>query len=241
MNEKLEQNYWVLFDELSMFQAISLCLGYDPENNHSNFVESRRGYTAPMGYSALKNLIINAVKSERITAQISYHDYNQGDYVDIDETIVEVASFKKFLLDKRIESDFFFPNGELLQGYLNSNHCHFSVKLYAAISAWDALSVNPNLLNGKTPKQAIEKFLRDNAGQYELLKPDDTINETAIEEISKICNWKPQGGAAKTPTHLPLESNPPTLTKKTFKLTVYGEEQSAKVSEIDWDSDEIPF
>ena len=50
---------------------------------------------------------------------------------------------------------------------------------------------------------------------------NQTINEMAIEEISKICNWKPQGGAAKTPTHLPQEINPPTPNKNGLKLKGY--------------------
>jgi hypothetical protein len=61
-----------------------------------------------------------------------------------------------------------------------------------------------------TPKQLMEKWLRINAARYSLNRPDGKLNEEGISQITKIANWKPEGGAARTPG----SKNPPTPRKK---------------------------
>lgn len=51
----------------------------------------------------------------------------------------------------------------------------------------------------KSPKQAIQVWLRKNALSFRLLDDDGKPMESAIEEIAKIANWKPKGGAPSTP------------------------------------------
>jgi hypothetical protein len=55
------------------------------------------------------------------------------------------------------------------------------------------------LLEGKTPKQALTKWLRENASRYGLSGDDGAPNETGIEEVAKVANWQPSGGAPRTP------------------------------------------
>lgn len=81
------------------------------------------------------------------------------------------------------------------------------------MSAWRAVTNDTKRLHGKTPKQAIEIWLKENASTYDLIKEDGTVNSSAIEEISKIANWKPEGGAAKTPTQVPINPSTPNVKK----------------------------
>lgn len=83
-----------------------------------------------------------------------------------------------------------------VSGYLDVNHDHFSLKLKAAVDAWEAVSSLPTLTG--TPKMAIKKWLCDNARNYGLYHDDGSLNSTGIEEIAKIANWKPKGGVPKT-------------------------------------------
>jgi len=75
---------------------------------------------------------------------------------------------------------------------------------------------------GKTPKKALEIWLRKHANEYGLTGRDGSPNELGIEEVSKVANWKPTGGASPTPTVVPgpregkaawsrkVRPNPPT-------------------------------
>lgn len=80
--------------------------------------------------------------------------------------------------------------------YLNPQHPRYSQKLAAAVRAWEAADQLPA---GKTPKQVADRWLRANAGAYGLINDDGNPNNSAIEEIAKIVNWKPGGGAPTTP------------------------------------------
>ncbi|MNW19515.1 hypothetical protein D3C71_2195380 [compost metagenome] len=69
----------------------------------------------------------------------------------------------------------------------------------AAVDAWTSIYSNPELLSGKSPKTALLKWLNEHASEYGLTKEDGMPNATAMEEIAKVANWKPEGGASKTP------------------------------------------
>lgn len=79
--------------------------------------------------------------------------------------------------------------------YLDSTHPRYSPKLAAAVAAWLAVEDG----NGRHPKQAIEKYLREHARELGLLKKNGLINEEGIADCAKVANWKTSGGAPKTP------------------------------------------
>ncbi len=81
----------------------------------------------------------------------------------------------------------------------------FPKKLAAAIRAFDEVTNNPDLLKGKSPKQALEKWLLGHAEECGLIKPDGKPNKEGIEQICKVANWKPKGGA--TPTQVVEQAN----------------------------------
>ena len=43
------------------------------------------------------------------------------------------------------------------------------------------------------------KWLREHASEYGLSDEEGKPNETGIDEVSKVANWQPKGGALKTP------------------------------------------
>jgi hypothetical protein len=51
---------------------------------------------------------------------------------------------------------------------------------------------------GKHPKGALSKWLREHAAELGLSDDDGKPNETGIEEVAKVANWQPGGGAPKT-------------------------------------------
>lgn len=79
--------------------------------------------------------------------------------------------------------------------YLDPTHPRYSHKLAAAVSAWMAVEEPV----GKSPKQALEEWLREHAEDYRLVGPDGSLNKTGLEACSVVANWRPSGGASKTP------------------------------------------
>lgn len=55
------------------------------------------------------------------------------------------------------------------------------------------------LIAGKSVKECVRKYLTEHAAELGLIMKDGRINKSAIEEIARICNWLPKGGALKTP------------------------------------------
>lgn len=104
-----------------------------------------------------------------------------------------------WLKGRGFKTGFFFPQAEDAPDYLDKTHKNYALKLAAAIEAWEAVSANPDLIKGKTVKQALLKWLRKNADRFGLTKDDGNPNEQGIEEIAKISNWDSKGGAPKTP------------------------------------------
>jgi len=82
-----------------------------------------------------------------------------------------------------------------IPAYLNPEHPRYAPKLAAAIRAWEAVE-DPK---GKHPAQAIREWLTRNAKELGLLKDGGELNKSAIDDIAKIANWQPKGGAPKTP------------------------------------------
>lgn len=80
-------------------------------------------------------------------------------------------------------------------GYLDPSHPRYAPKLAAAVHAWLAADDSA----GKTPKQALSKWLHDHASEFGLVKETGEPNEQGIEECAKVANWRTDGGAPKTP------------------------------------------
>jgi hypothetical protein len=99
------------------------------------------------------------------------------------------------LESRGVHSGFFFQTAIDAPDYLDPDNPRYAPKLAAAVRAWEPVTD----AGSKTPKQALDKWLREHAAEFALADEDGKPNETAISEISKIANWQPGGGAPKTP------------------------------------------
>ncbi|MEE1920844.1 hypothetical protein V0R50_03390 [Pseudomonas sp. 148P] len=118
---------------------------------------------------------------------------------DWQHTTVATKDLKEWLVSRGVATGFFFPDTDEHQpGYLEKSHPNYAPKLAAAIRAWEAVTSNPELLRGKTPKKALIKWLNENAAACGLTKDDGTPNSTGVEEVAKVANWNLEGGASKT-------------------------------------------
>ncbi len=109
-----------------------------------------------------------------------------------------VTSLRKLLAVRGFSTGFFFPEGAAAPDYLNPQDPRYAPKLAAAVRAWEALG-NPALLKAMHPKTALLKWLREHAVNFGLTDEDGKLNETGIDETAKVANWRPTGGAPKTP------------------------------------------
>lgn len=199
-------DYWRLCDELTIVQAAILIAGADPSSITDNIerwdVEKR-----PAGYEAAKAALSNALLRGKIDGNLVpklEYDFNGNECgelpgtVDIHSSFVKVEALRQWLADRGFKRGFFFPEGADRPDYLNPGSPRYAPKLAAAVHAWEQAS-NSSLLKGKTPKKALSKWLREHAAEYGLTGEDGLPNETGIEEIAKVANWQPTGGAPKTP------------------------------------------
>ncbi|PTS77395.1 hypothetical protein DBR07_09940 [Aeromonas sp. HMWF036] len=79
--------------------------------------------------------------------------------------------------------------------FLNPKHDRYAPKLAAAASAWHNYIEQP----GRTPKQSLLKFLTKNADNFGLVDSEGTPLKD-LQDLAAIANWKPNGGAPKTPS-----------------------------------------
>jgi hypothetical protein len=115
--------------------------------------------------------------------------------VDLWKSSVEVAALKIWLKERGFSCGFFFPTSGDMPEYLDPRNPRYAPKLAAAVRAWQAVT-NPG---NKSPKKALDKWLRENAAQFGLADDEGLPINQAVEDCSKVANWQPSGGAPKTP------------------------------------------
>jgi len=198
-------DFWGLCDELSIVQAALLIAGRDPSTDAS-YIEGWDAEKRPVGYEAAKTAISNSLRRGAISGKlipIYEHDINGNecgtveDSIDLAKSRIEVESLRTWLAGRGLKTGFFFPEPRALQEYLDPTHPRYAPKLAAAVLAWQA--TGNEALSGKSPKQALLKWLREHAAEFDLTDDDGKPNETGIEEAAKVANWQPTGGAPKTP------------------------------------------
>ncbi len=207
-------NYWRLCDELSIDQAACLVVGVDPSEKESMELKLHSP-TNPKGFEAARAALGNAAESGILPANIKrsvlgarIEETKSGKEVpddiyyplDTNLTTIKVSDLRIWLKNRGFTAGFFFPDTNSdTPDYLNVHHKHYAPKLAAAIESWTEISSRPECLKGKSPKQALMKWLREHAHRFGLTKEDGNPNEQGIEEIAKIANWQIKGGAPKTP------------------------------------------
>lgn len=142
-----------------------------------------------------------------------------------DQTTVDVDHLQEWLKHRGVFPAFFFPEGRT-DSVLNRNNNRYSAKLACAIAAWEAVKTKvPN----KSVKQTLQDWVQSNGVQYGLGE-NGVVSPNAAEEIAKIANWDPKGGA--NPTSIEA---PETKPEKPIENYPFGYENR------DLDDSDIPF
>ncbi|WP_429497430.1 hypothetical protein ACQUFY_12790 [Robbsia andropogonis] len=217
---------WYLHDHLSVMEAAALIADYDPGRvqrcqNDTNFERNfSRLYPA-------QSALINAITNHKLAATLRYdaeprylagldnleergrwngeevreiksnddESFVIGPVPNWHRSTVAVENVRSWLSSRGYRAGFFFPEAVDAPDYLDSSTPRYAPKLAAAVSAWQSVT-NPD---GKHPKQALMKWLREHAAKFGLTDDEGKPNETGIEEVAKVANWQSTGGAPKTP------------------------------------------
>jgi len=136
-----------------------------------------------------KSSVEAAVKYGYLKARVTEHPVYGHPLLDA--TYIKVSDFNLWRGTGLVGKSTHIVEIEKLIDFQNPNHSRYSPKLAAAVAAWKAVE----LAHDPSPKQAITKWLRENADEYWLKNNTGEVNETAIEEIAKVANWQYTGGA----------------------------------------------
>lgn len=193
-------DYWRLCDDLSIDEAAHLLIGMNPYE----FKVKPLDDLSPINTETLARLeaatkgLISALRRDSVQGVLVTADGSPSilvDEIDTNKSRVDVESLRTWLMSRGIRTGFFFPTGTADPDYLNPNNPRYAPKLAAAVRAWQSVTD----AGSKTPFQALTKWLRENAASFGLTKEDGSQNKQGIDEVAKVANWKPGGGAPKTP------------------------------------------
>jgi len=187
---------WKLADELTAYQLALLIAGYDP----SEFEEHPHLWPdeVKQDISPFINAIKNAARSGNLVS-VPVHNKHAGDNLDWDKTTINVESLCEWLRLRNYRDGFFIGGAGEIDKLADETGRFYAPKLAAAVRAWNEVTGDPDALNGNSPKRALEIWLRKHSNEYGLTNKDGNPNELGIEEICKVANWKPAGGASPTP------------------------------------------
>lgn len=193
-------DYWRLCDDLSIDEAARLLIGTDPIEfealpldepllpNHETVVKLK----------AATKALIGALRKELVQGVLITLDGSPAvliDDIDTRKSRLEVESLRSWLRSRGINTGFFFPKGTNAPDYLDPANPRYAPKLAAAVRAWQSVTDEA----GKSPKQSLTKWLRENSALFGMSNDDGMPIEQAIEDVAKVANWKLIGGAPKTP------------------------------------------
>lgn len=225
---------WKLCERLSVVQAALLISGQEPTKFTGKQVSEIEKDV--LHFLPVKTALLAAIEEIDSFGTIVWGggDFDNR-YIDCHESYVRVETLRSFLKEKGLVDNYFTGSEESRPGYLQPDHPRYAPQLSAAVEAW-MRHEDPEKLQGKTPKKAIEKWLRENASRFGMTNEDGSANESGIERIARICNWLPQGGAPATPAS---SNSDPSKGTQTQQIRLPSPEpDSSSDFEID---DEIPF
>ena len=230
-------DFWKLCDQLTAVQAALLVAGHNPSDHDGveNWIPKRQ----PEGYHAARHAIMTAIESNRIEGSLGYcrDEVDGEEYLSATATNVDVGSLKQWLKEMGLTHHFFFFPEAKVSEFLDRDHPRYSPKLAAAVTAWHWLD-DETKLEGKTPKQAVQKWLRKHAAEYGICDDDGKPNESVVDSISQIVNWRTKGGAPRTPTKQDLEEKPIGAPNQMSVTRQSAPKTNGASYELD---DDIPF
>lgn len=151
------------------------------------------------------------------------------------ETTIDVDELKRWLERRGVFPAFFFPTGNK-DSFRNAENPRYSPKLACAIAAWEAISrAAPN----KSVKQTIQDWVQSNGVRFGLGE-NMVVSPTAAEEVAKIVNWNPKGGANPTSSGVSEEAQDLNKHIENYGFGYPTDGGFGTISDDDMDS-EIPF
>lgn len=197
--------YWRLATRLRIADAIQIILGIEPQSSGLRLDQPHKW---PNGFSALRESIVSAIRTDALEGGLIYEELDAfGDpvteettgprrhVVDLYESWVDTADLKHWLSENGFEGGYFFYGRNQQLAFLDSDGARYAPKLAAAVEAW--IAFDEFSTERGTPKQRLKTWLRSNAARFGLTNEDGTAAESVIEDIAKIANWAPAGGAPK--------------------------------------------
>jgi hypothetical protein len=155
---------WKLADELTAHQIALLIAGYDPSEFEGEQHHRWPG-EAKLETSAYLNAIKNAARSGKLKFCPVTYDHSNGE-IDLDASTIGIESLCDWLRSRNFQDGFFIAAQDDVDKLANSSGEFYAPKLAAAVRAWNEVTSNPEALNGKTPKKALEIWLRKHANEY---------------------------------------------------------------------------
>ena len=196
--------HWAKADALNIYQIALLLEEIDPAPLERLGYQGLPDETRDQTTVHVVNLT-NAIRTERLRPELYCSDpFGETDW---SLTLIGVPALKVWLWSRGLHRTIFGTKAKVESSPSDIFNRFYAQKLDAAVAAWEAVTSEPHRLRGKSPKQALEGWLTENAAEYGLLNRDRTPNRTGIEEIAKVANWNQRGGAPSTPT-LPAEPTP---------------------------------
>ncbi len=215
---------WKIVKQFTIFQIVLLISGYDPTDSDdfpfSRWTEEARHKTLPM-LKALEQAIEDGTLPLHKTVR------TEDGAIDFRFSLVHVKELKAWLTVVGVRDGYFIAPASAMEADEIEDHRgrYYAPKLAAAMAAWKAVTSDPDRLSGKSPKQALTLWLKENAERYSLLNKDQSPNLTGIEEVAKVANWQAAGGAPTTPQ---AEDKPKVERGRTRgKVNSKGEESSS--------------
>ncbi|WP_375643292.1 MULTISPECIES: hypothetical protein [unclassified Bartonella] len=204
--------FWRLSEKLTLLQAALLIAGLNPgkclfdneiKPEKSGIYEGGRQipFDKTAHFRGAYNAIVQAGKEGQLKMKLSYAPFG---YIDADSSYVLVEDLKEWLSSRGLYPPFFFPEDNSAETkdqkykFQDPTHPRYAPKLAAIVAAWEAVS---EAEGGKTVKRTLIKWLSENAVQYKLVDDNNLPREKLIEELAAVANWKPIGGAPKTPAN----------------------------------------
>ena len=188
---------WRIVKQFTIYQIALLMTERDPADfedlSFEDWSKETRHEVLPI-ISALQH----SIEDERLALHRAVYLESYGDGIDFYSSLVDVGQLRIWLSMAGVAGGFFHapaPRDRVEDKYSP----FYAAKLSAANAAWKAVTSDPDRLRGRSPKKALELWLKEHAAEYGLVNRDGTPNATGIEEIAKVANWKPSGGAPTTP------------------------------------------
>ncbi len=200
---------WKQYHQLTVDEAMNLISGFEPGTYR--FCGAKESEMPPHAIPIYRAMVRD-FKEFKITMHIS------GEQVDWDSicklvhpdefynpysvwwatALLQVVDIKSWLRSNHFKSDFFDTDSTHIPFYLDCTiEDGFSPKLAAAVKVWEYFYHDPaNLAPGKVLKKEMVKWLTERASELNLLYNDEP-NKQGIEEVAKVANWRPEGGAPK--------------------------------------------